>query len=418
LKIKQIIWKLLVERSAFHTAWSPRRSNTIISLALIVIAAPVAAVLKPAIAFRTRRKGKIKFYELRVYGEFAWLVDHLERLRNVVEKDSEKCVVFIVSTFRHKGLAHLYRKSLPSRILWSNNWTALAAQVLLLQSTDAIQRIFISPDRILTQPGNSNLQYPDTPIEATTKLESVRSSLLMRSGIRDARYVALAVFTSTEEEIRADSYLSKYHPRETDGRDLTCSIDWLKEAGLKVILLGFEDSGIARIPRRIPRLTDFSRVGGLAEVALASGCVYFWSDFVGAQWLREPFKRPALITNQDEAWFQKSHLLTKKFLGNLLCTPLRFQRKDGHLMTIQESLQYGSCFEGIARGEITRIRNSCDELREANAEMLQRIDGCWKDETEHRLLRERLNKIYEAFPRFFVPPIASSFLARHPYLLD
>lgn len=372
----------------------------------------------PIAVWRVGFRGKIKIYEIRVEGEFGWLVDHLERVRQVGAKSNHSYLVFVRSSIRHSGLTYLYQSSLPCRVFWSTGPTVLMAQVVLLLPRLLQSKVVVSPDRIVSEQLDSEFQYPSTSMRITEKLFNLRTSLLSQCGIASAEYVALAVFTSTEDEKRADGYSAKYQPRETVGQDLTCSIDWLRNDGLSVILLGFGDSGRARIPREIPRLTDFSRVGGLPEIALASGCKYFWSDFVGAQWLREPFKRPVLVTNQDEAWFQKSHKVTSAFLKNFLCTPLRFQRKEGSVLTIREALENGSCFEAVARGELVLIRNSCEELRDANEEMLRRLDGSWKDNEDHVIMRNRLIEIYATFPQFHVPPIASSFLARHPYLLD
>ena len=99
-----------------------------------------------------------------------------------------------------------------------------------------------------------------------------------------------------------------------------------------------------------------------------------------------------------------------------LALPIRFQSKDGRLMTIREELSSKPPFS--KDDNFHWIRNSPEEIVEAHEEMLARLDGTWVESAKARELRERYERIFRDFPQYFPMKIATSFLMKHQYLLN
>lgn len=406
------LWKLLSSRSAAHRFWSPTRKNTLGSIALILTAIPFVSLAFPIAALLFILGKHVRVYELRVDGEFAWLVDHLERVRERAPTKRVLAVVVVRSSIRHKGLAHLYRFGSGCFILWSTGMSVLLAQIL-----------FLLPQRIIRKERIYNNNYflfdmSTIPMAPTRKLARIRSKTLKDLGSGHSPYVAMAVFTSTIAE-KADSHYSvKYEQRETIGSELVEPISFLRSLEIDVMMLGFPDSDKAFIPYDLPRLSEFGCLGGLHEVALASGCLYFWSDAVGAHWLREPFKKRVLITNHDEIFVPKRFNFPPEVLEKYRILPLRFQSPSGNLLTFREALKRTPCFSEVASGELLAIRNSPTDIIHAHQEMLALVSGELTYEDEIGELYERLEQLYSDFPDLNIPPVAKSFLLNHSYLLD
>jgi hypothetical protein len=50
--------------------------------------------------------------------------------------------------------------------------------------------------------------------------------------------------------------------------------------------------------------------------------------------------------------------------------------------------------------------------------MIQRSNGSWVDDEETRRLRTKLDEVFQRDGRYLTPPIASTFLRRHAYLVE
>ena len=236
---REFLWKLLLSRSVVHTYWSPHRGNTALSMALLLGSVPFAVVVFPLLLVRVLVGGRIDLYELRIQSQFAWLVDNFERIRGSRSGSTAGVVVVVRSTFRHRGLAHLYRSQLRCVVLWSTGFSAWCAQILLLQPKFVIKRT------ILHSRNYFSLDMAVEPLSPSRRLVRLRERTLAELGCNQSRYVTMAVFTSTSEELADPEYASKTRPRETIGADLAESVDFLRANGIDVIMLGFPDSGKA-----------------------------------------------------------------------------------------------------------------------------------------------------------------------------
>lgn len=408
---RTVVWKVLYRRSAIYSIFEPNRRNTFHSLGLLLLAVPLAVVSYPLLLFVSRVVDRIDWYEVRAHGEFAWIVDHLERIRGDHDRKTSPVVVFVRSSIHHVGLGKLYSHELNGLVLWSSARSALLAQVLLLQPDHVVKKTTIYNGNFF------DFEMSEAPIQPPRYLTLLKQETLKRLECSESRFITLAVFTSTADELADPDYEAKFQFRETHGVELAPSIHFLKENRTDVILLGFPDTGKAHIPCSIPRLSEFGRVGGHHEVALTSGCLYFWTDHVGAVMLAFPFRKPALFTNSPMTWSRAWNwpIATSE---RFLCVPPRYCSPQGEYLSIREQLSLGDEGEAIASGRVLAIRNSPQEIIEAHKEMLARIDGTWVRDDKARDRQEKVMRIVSRFPDLQVMPISDYFLAQHSYLLD
>ena len=412
LHIKKWLWAFLLRRSPFHQTWEPNRRNTLLSVLLVVVMFPITVIVFPPLVVRVLLAGKIRLFVLKPYTEFAFMLYMFERIRGGTLANRQPHIVLVRTPFRHKGLAHLYGSHLQCPICWSSGATVLFAQIFMLQPSWIIERVELTTDDFI------RFSLVDEPVNTSKRILKIRNEILSQQDVNPSRYVAMAVYTSTSEEKLDPGYVWKSVVRETVGTELVDGVDFLKSNAVDVVMLGFPDTGKAHIPRIFPRLTDFGKIGGLTEVALASGCLYFWADDVGAQWLREPFKKPVLLTNAAEVFGPKNQF-SDNAVKRFLSVPIRFQTSSGHLLTIREQLLMSPRrFQALAKGEVRIIRNSTEDIVEAHQEMLSTIDGTWVEDSQTLELSEQLERIYSEFPQYPNRPLPTKYLLRYSYLLD
>ena len=337
-------------------------------------------------------------------GEFGPFMNMMEFMRGEARKPSE--ILFVLARTKHKTFGEIYRREIGRPILWSTGVFGLVQQALLLQPQSLVVVRRLRP--VVTN------RMPIHPVAVSSELEELRTRLLAHLKCTSPQIVAMAVHTIQYDKMANPRYASKEASRESIGAELAVAVDYLSSRNIEVILLGATDSGVSRIPRNIPRLSEFGQHGGPEEVAIASGCRYFWTDDVGAWWLPVPFGRPVLFTNF-------SRILIRRGVqprGHLV-VPCRYETLDGRKLTIEELLATRSpTYKAASRGELRLIRNSRDELLEGHREMIDRLDGTWKEDDEARELQIRLEKIFSRYKEWHPLSISSYFLKQHRYLLD
>jgi len=404
---KTLLWKILYRRSAVYSIFDPDRRNTVHSLGLLLIAIPFAVVLYPFFVVVSRAVDRIDLYEVRAHGEFAWIVDHLERIRGDREQKTTPVVIFVRSSIHHVGLGKLYSCELGCPVSWSSARSVLLAQVLLLQPSYVVKRTVIYNGNFL------EFGMSKVAIQPPRYLTKLRQRTIKRLRCNDSRFIGMAVFTSTPSEQKDPNYEAKFQYRETYGVELAQPIDFLQENGVDTILLGFPDTGKAHIPRRIPRLAEFGHIGGHHEVALASGCLYFWIDNVGAALLALPFRKPVLATNSPMS------LPTGWAVPEIcICVPPRYKSPEGKHLSIREMLLIKDHGEAIAQGSLIAIRNSPKEIVEAHKEMLARVDGTLIQDEKTIDRQQKVKRIFSEFSDQTPFHLSDYFLAQYEYLLD
>jgi len=401
----------LTNRSTIRFRNFPTRRNTCEALALIVAVLPLAFVTLCVLAVRSVARRKLRVMVLAVDGEFAAFVSLMECLRCDIEKGERFDYILILSRWRHQALHGLYSKQVGSKILWGGGWSGIVQQALLLQPRCFVQRI----ERANWNHFLRGFHFPRSAVPISENLVNLRKSLLRDLCLDDEQYVLLTVYTMAYEQVRNPRFRDSVRLLETVGEEMVDGIDFLVSNQVGVILLGSPDTGKSIIPRTIPRLADFGVLGGPEEVALASGCKYFWTDNVGAWWLTAPFHRPVLHTN----FHHKTP--RKPTLGRDLFVPRRYQTLDGRLLTLREMLYMeGSPYKAALRGELLLIRNSPEEVMEAQQEMLARVNGEWYETDEMRHRREYVERMYDEYVNEDLHPLRmpAKFLERHEYLLS
>jgi putative glycosyltransferase (TIGR04372 family) len=251
-------------------------------------------------------------------------------------------------------------------------------------------------------------------METPKALNVLRISLEIQLGLVANQYVAFAVHTLQYDIENNPQYLSKELSLESIGSELAPAVDELLSREGGIVLLGSPDTGRSTISRTFPRLTTFAKLGGFEEVALASGCKYFWTDNVGAWWLTAPFNKRVLYTNLSRVRFR-----ALPFPDGSIFLPVRFQTPSGHDLVFSELFRFStSPYKLVSRGELQMVRNSPAEICEAHREMIARVDGYWVETDRDRELQERVSRINGKYPGSHQLQLASVFLNKYPHLLE
>jgi len=377
------------------------------SLLFIILALPLALLVLPIVVLLTIfKRRRLHLAVLDIDNEFAPFIEIMEFLRAGIDVDAKWDFLLILSKYSHI-LDDLYAEQFKSLIIRRHGFSGLVQQVLLLQPTSVL-----SVTRLV---GGRTFSLPDSELPVSDALISLRNKTLNDLGLNHDNFVAMAVFTLQYDEERDLREARKVAILESYGDGLVAGVDYLRESDIGVVLLGSPDTKRAKVPREIPRLSAFGRLGGAHEVALASGCNYFWNDSdVGAWWLGLPFRRPILTTNKPRI------RLRTDFTGyEHLVVPVRYQRLDGSFLTFRELLSMKSApFKAASDGNLLMVRNSSDEVVEAHKELRARIAGTWSEDPSTKDLRERCMKVFSEFPDTLPMRISEYFLRSHPYLLD
>jgi len=405
----------LLRRSSVRSRRYQNRSNTWYSLAVLVAAAPLAIALYVVLSVRVlARLPRPIVFVLQIQGEFARLPEYLERVRGCLTVRSRP-LVLILDYPRHLGFQELYGHQLGWRLVWPKGVQNLINQAFLLQPSRVVtlEYLWLTP---IGSAKNRERPFATRALSPGPRLVSIRAETLHRMRLDNCRYVALAVFTRQYEIDTNPQNADKTAWAESIGCDLAQACDVLSTNGVHTVLLGSPDTGVSRVPRMLPRLSEFAKFGGPTEVALASRCEYFWTDGgVGAWWLSSPFRRPVLFTNCRGVDFQ--HYAHPPVFTMVL--PMRLQSQSGREFTLREMLENPGLRKSAARGgDVKAIRNTSDEVAAANREMLARIDGTWREEGSIRALQIRAAEVFADFPQYVNLLIPSDFLAGHPRFLD
>lgn len=407
-RVKTSLSEFISEHSVLKMRQYPSRQNTVVALAFMIFVAPIALTAFPIFLVATKLgKRKFEVTILAVDHEFAPVIELLEFLRSTVLEKKPWRYVLVLSRHRHDTIDAIYSEALGCQIIRSRKFSRFLQQVLMLQPEFMVLKAQLR--------GNISFSLPSQALRPSESLVDRREQCLMNIGMNHINYVTMAVYSLQYDEERDPREAEKHAALESHGSGLVAGIDYLQQCNVGVVLLGSDDTKKSSIPRPIPRLSQFGHLGGADEVALASGCDYFWNDSdVGAWWLSLPFRRPILTTNKPRI------RLKTNFSGyEHLVVPIRYCRPDGSSLTFRELLSMKSApFKAASRGELMMIRNSPDEIIEAHIEMRARSSGLWKDDTRTKVLRERCQKVFSEFPGNFPMNISSYFLHRHSYLLD
>lgn len=399
-RCSQFLFRTSVVRYRKH----PNPSNSWFALFFVLISVPLAILIFPCLLVYVALKKRLAVLVLATDGEFGPFMHLMEHLRG--QDTSTADFVFVLSSKRHQTLSQLYRKELSIPIMWAHRFARLLQQAVLLQPP------FLVKSRVLT-PVIAN-EMCSHSVEVPMKLCEERVRILEEIRLSQQDYVAMAVHTSQYDELENDRYAFQERARESVGSELVDGVDYLRANDLGLVLLGAPDSGRSHIPRSIPRLHEFGRHGGVEEIAVVSGCTYFWTDDVGAWWLAVPFGKPILFTNFSRILIRngiqpKGHLVV----------PARYETINGQKLTFRQLLASRSpTYKAAARGELRMVRNSSEEIIHAHGEMIARCRGTWIEDQSMRQRRERLRQIFDEYPEWHPLSVSSWFLQKHEYLLD
>lgn len=397
----------LNNRSVVRSIRYPSRRNSIFASLYLLFALPLTSLLIPVfMVMRLLGRPQKVFVVKKTDGEFGHLLDCLERVRGSTVH-AHRVWVVVVDHKKHQGFDNLYRQQCGWMLLWPGFVSRIVSQAIVMQPRFALRLNVV--ERFATEH-----PLPMKALASPTSLVETRSALGKNLNFCCSSYVAMAVFTRKYEEESNPGYSWKTTSLESVGNELLPSVDYLTESRFDLVLLGSRDTGVSYIARPIPRLSDFAPLGTDYEVALGSGCEYFWTDGVGAWWTSAPFKRPVLISNCSRMYCEATSLPPGI---QWLVLPTRYQTKDGHQLTLRQMLQEPNLNKHVARGNVELIRNKPNEIVEAHQEMIGRVRGSHITNPASDELNQRLKSIYSEFRGCIPFSIPQQFLFRYQYLL-
>jgi putative glycosyltransferase (TIGR04372 family) len=366
----------------------------------MLLASPLAPFLSLLLVVRRLMKGRWRLFVVDIDNEFGHFVEVMERTRLRFASDLPADVIIVLSRFRFSALASLYEQTFQRSIWFGGGLRSFWLQIVLLQPESLVE---------IRREGHEShtwMRASRTPLRHTDKLERLRHECLRDIGCRGSGYVAMAVYSMQYDVDRAPAQVSKSRIMESRGDEIASGVDYLRSRGLDVIMLGSPDVGRSHVPRDLPRLSEFGELGGPHEVALASGCKYFWSDNVGAWWLACPFLKPVLLTNDARPLGQ----------GPYLSHYVRYSTPDGELLTWRQLL-YREIAEGrtpmkdAAKGKLIVVKSSPEEIVAVHDEMIRRVSGTYVEDTYTKELRIEFDSLYHEFGR--IPPQVSGVFLRN-----
>lgn len=403
--MRRVVSRFISERSCIRQTQYPSRMNTVQSIALIILSIPLSLVIAIVLVFRRVARGPYRVLVVDIDSEFGHFVQVMERQRILSLSVPHADLFLVLSRFRFEGLARLYSASFAVPVSFGVGVNLLLQQAALLQP-----RWLVSTDRCSYERSNLWMNQSRTALEVPKHLVELRESVLEKANCVHSHYVAMAVYSMHYDEAHAPSQVAKQRALESVGSELAPAVDVLRELGIGVFLLGSPDTGPSRVPRDLPRLANFDKLGGNVEVALTSGCYFFWSDGgIGAHWLAVPFLKPVLITNQARYIFS---------LGNQYLLHLTgYESVEGHPVSLRQLLHMElregrTPYKEASAGRLRLVRNTPDEVICVHREMLSRLSGEYVETNDVCDIRERFTRIYNEFG-LTAPHVSGEYLQRH-----
>ena len=230
---------------------------------------------------------------------------------------------------------------------------------------------------------------------------------------------------------------SIYAHRNMDFRDYGKAIAWLGEQGIQCVKMGrFEDP----LDPPIPNCIDYAgyHASDFMDLYTFSRCDFTVSCMSGIALLANLFAKPVLyvnsgvfsVGNAGVPYTEHDMFITKTFYAadtGVYRHPMTFREKFDAEKDRDISLRHL-----IERG-IKWSDNTEDEILDAVKEMVARIDGTWADTEEDEIRLERWWQLCDEMEVFRrgrdhlikldgggplpIPP-ATTFLRRHPYLVE
>lgn len=208
------------------------------------------------------------------------------------------------------------------------------------------------------------------------------------------------------------------HNRHRNGRiaDYLPAIEAITAAGGWVLRLG--DSTMTPLPP-MPRVVDYALGAARSkemDIFGMSQCRFFVGTASGPMNVARAFGVPVLATN----YFPVG---TWPFsTGDLFIHKLHREKEGGRWLPLAETLRppLFACWNPIVYEHhgIEVVDNSPKDILDATREMLALLDGADAPSPADVVARKRYRTAADPYNLGFLLPVAHSFLARHPHLLD
>ena len=275
-------------------------------------------------------------------------------------------------------------------------------------------RLILEPIRVVNRwfPG-----YMDHELELTTQFDRDVHNLLDRfpphlsftpkeelrgqEGMRsmgmdpDSRFVCLIV--------RDGAFLNSFMPgewdyhnyRDSDIQNYVLAVEELASRGYFVIRMGAAVR--ERLQSTHPQVIDYATNGARSDfmdIYLGSKCTFCISAATGFDAIPQVFRRPIVFVNHVPLGYLATS--RRQFLG---ITKHHRSANDGRELALREIFESGAAFFAFAEEYeahgIFLTENSPEEIRDAVAEMAERVTETWRQQEEDAELQHRF---WEIFP--------------------
>jgi putative glycosyltransferase (TIGR04372 family) len=211
----------------------------------------------------------------------------------------------------------------------------------------------------------------------------------------DAPFVCLIVRDSAYLDAHSPRDWSYHHYRDIDIQNYVLAVEELADRGYFVVRMGAKvrDSIKSDHPRVIDYATNGMR-SDFMDIYLGAKCSFCVSGSSGFNAVPLIFRRPIVFGN--EAPF--GYLMT--YRAQFISIPRHyFSLQKNRELTLREIFTTGAGFylrtSDYASEGIQLIENTCEEIRDAAVEMVERLTGTWKPQEDDEALQR---KFWEIFP--------------------
>ena len=240
-----------------------------------------------------------------------------------------------------------------------------------------------------------NNAWGDLPSALSVPIDWVNltNELLSRVGFSaNCKYICIHARESGHNPTKEG--LHRY--RNVEILSLYNSVAYLHGLGFNIIRMG--DPSMSPLPKEFDKFNIFDYARSLErrpflDLAISSGCHFFMSCSSGAAYLASVFGRPVLSTNMclpfnyspSGLFFDigTPKLMLDKNTGKFISLRTIIERKLYKILTSNELDE--RCIE--------LLPNSPTEIYETTREMVERLNGTWKDSASDRELQRNLRKL-------------------------
>ena len=223
--------------------------------------------------------------------------------------------------------------------------------------------------------------------------------------------------------------------RNMDFADYTRAIHYLGESNIQTVRMGREEVEISPIDNCVDYAGKYAN--DFMDLFIVANCKFFVTSSSGIFALAFLFGRPLLMVNVVPMSLGMGGIGYTKY--DLYIPKKYYDVNRKRFLSLREMIitdRFALVGKGIqvnrySEAGIQLINNTPEEIQEATAELLGRLNGTWHDDELDRQNHEKYNQVFKDILRFstehqlylgggapFPYRLAATYLRKNPYLLE